>query len=158
MPRPPKWRRVEFVPQINCFKPVGIPLREMDEIRLPVEELEAIRLKDYEGLEQEACAERMRISRPTFHRVLHSARLKIAEALITGKAIRIEGGRFRMAIRNVKCVECDHEWKIPWEESRTKSKECPECNSNNLERLQYDGKKAYWERCGGRRRGRGHNK
>lgn len=155
MPRPPKWRRVEFIPQINYFKPVGIPLRNIDEVCLPVEELEAVRLKDYEGLEQEACAERMRVSRPTFHRILNSARLKIAEALITGKAIRVEGGKFRMAVRNIKCVECGYEWKIPWEDPALK--ECPECRSDNLERLQYDGKNACWERWGGRHRGRKRN-
>ena len=74
MARPTKWRRVAFVPQVTYFKPAGIPLRALEEVGLTVEELEAIRLKDVEGLQQEECAERMRISRPTFHRVLESAR------------------------------------------------------------------------------------
>ena len=94
MPRPPKCRRVEFVPEITCFKPVGVPLVELEEISLTVEELEAIRLKDLEKLEQELCAGKMQISRPTFHRILVSARNKLAQALVQGKAIRIEGGNF----------------------------------------------------------------
>lgn len=97
MPRPPKCRRVAFLPGATYFKPAGIPLRVLDEVRLSVEEAEAIRLKDVEGLEQEEGAKKMNISRPTFQRVLASARRKIADALLSGKAIRIEGGNFEVA-------------------------------------------------------------
>ncbi len=97
MPRPLKCRRVALLPNVTYFKPAGIPLRALDEVRLSVEEAEAIRLKDLEGLEQEQGAERMNISRPTFQRVLASARQKIANALLNGKAIRIEGGNFEIA-------------------------------------------------------------
>ena len=97
MPRPIKWRRVAFIPSVTYFKPAGIPLRVLEEVCLSVEEAEAIRLKDTEGLEQEQGAEKMNISRPTFQRVLGSARQKIADALLNGKAIRIEGGNFEMA-------------------------------------------------------------
>jgi predicted DNA-binding protein (UPF0251 family) len=97
MPRPLKCRRVAFLPGATYFKPAGIPLRVLDEIRLSVEEAEAIRLKDVEGLEQGEGAEKMNISRPTFQRVLASARQKIADALLSGKAIRIEGGNFEVA-------------------------------------------------------------
>ncbi len=97
MPRPVKWRRVAFLPETTYFKPAGIPLRVLEEVRLSVEEVEAIRLKDMEGLEQEQGAEKMNVSRPTFQRVLSSARQKIAEALLQGKAIRIDGGNFEMA-------------------------------------------------------------
>lgn len=97
MPRPPEMRRVGFIPDITYFKPAGVPLRELDEIVLTAEELEAVRLKDHEGLEQEDAAERMQISRPTFRRILVGARLKIAEALISEKAIRIEGGVYRLS-------------------------------------------------------------
>jgi predicted DNA-binding protein (UPF0251 family) len=96
MPRPPKCRRVAFLPEATYFKPAGIPLRVLDEVRLSVEEAEAIRLKDLEGLEQEQAAGKMNISRPTFQRVLASARQKIADALLSGKAIRIEGGNFEV--------------------------------------------------------------
>ena len=96
MPRPPKCRRVAYIPGVNYFKPAGIPLRMLDEVRLSLDEAEAIRLKDLEGLEQEPGAKKMNISRPTFQRVLASARQKIAEALLNGKAIRIEGGNFEV--------------------------------------------------------------
>jgi len=96
MPRPPKRRRVASLPAATYFKPAGMPLRVLDEVRLSVEEAEAIRLKDLEELEQEQCALRMNVSRPTFQRVLASARGKIADALLKGKAIRIEGGNFEV--------------------------------------------------------------
>ena len=97
MPRPPKCRRVAFLPGATYFKPAGIPLRVLEEVRLSVEEAEAIRLKDLEGLEQKTGAGRMNISRPTFQRVLASARRKIADALLNGRAIKIEGGNFEVA-------------------------------------------------------------
>lgn len=83
-------RRIEFNPEVLYFKPVGVSLRELEEVTLRKDELEAIRLKDFEGLDQEKSAERMEISQPTLHRTLVSARKKIAEALINGKAIKIE--------------------------------------------------------------------
>ncbi len=97
MPRPPKCRRVEFVPEITYFKPAGVPLVNLEEISLTIEELEAVRLKDLEALEQEQCAEKMQVSRPTFHRILAAARRKIAEALVEGKAIKVEGGNYHHA-------------------------------------------------------------
>ncbi|MEM2121275.1 MAG: DUF134 domain-containing protein [Candidatus Woesearchaeota archaeon] len=96
MVRPEKCRCVSFNPEITYFKPAGISLNSIEEINLNVEELEAIRLKDFEGLEQKECAEKMKISQPTFNRVLLSARKKIADALINGKAIKIEGGNFKI--------------------------------------------------------------
>jgi predicted DNA-binding protein (UPF0251 family) len=97
MPRPPKCRRVAFLPGATYFKPAGVPLRMLDEVILSLEEAEAVRLKDLEGLEQKPGAEKMNISRSTFQRVLASARRKIADALLNGKAVRIEGGNFEVA-------------------------------------------------------------
>jgi uncharacterized protein len=97
MTRPKKCRRIAFMPGVNYFKPAGIPMRFLDEVRLSLEETESIRLKDIEGLDQQQCAKMMNISRPTFQRVLGSARKKIAGALLNGKAIRIEGGNYEMA-------------------------------------------------------------
>ncbi len=97
MPRPIKYRRVAFMPGVTYFKPAGIPLRVLEESRLSIEEVEAIRLKDLGGLEQEECAVKMNISRQTFQRVLGSARRNIADALLNGKAIRIEGGNFEIS-------------------------------------------------------------
>ena len=84
------------MPGVNYYKPAGIPLKFLDEVRLSIEELEALRLKDMEDMDQEQCAQRMNISRPTFQRVLKSARKKIADALLNGKAIRIEGGAYEL--------------------------------------------------------------
>jgi predicted DNA-binding protein (UPF0251 family)/predicted Fe-Mo cluster-binding NifX family protein len=84
------------MPCVKYYKPAGIPLRFLDEVCLSIEELESVRLKDLEDLDQEQCARRMNISRQTFQRVLGSARRKIAEALLKGKAIRIEGGVYEL--------------------------------------------------------------
>ena len=134
MPRPPKWRRVDFVPEITYFKPAGVPLNSLDEVRLSIEEAEAIRLKDIEGLEQEECAQRMQISRPTFHRVLGSARRNLANALLNGKAIRIEGGNFEMAMRRFRCPRDGHEWDVPFETMITQPPStCPTCKSPDIQ-------------------------
>ena len=84
------------MPGVTYFKPAGIPLRILDEVSISVEELEAMRLKDREKLDQEQCAGKMDISRTTYQRVLSSARRKITEALIKGKAIKIEGGNYKI--------------------------------------------------------------
>ncbi|HEY86801.1 MAG TPA: DUF134 domain-containing protein [Dehalococcoidia bacterium] len=132
MGRLPKWRRVAFMPEITYFKPAGILARLLDEVCLSVEEVEAIRLKDLEELEQEECAERMHISRPTFHRVLVAARQKVADALLNGRAIRIEGGNFEMASRRFRCLN-GHEWEVPFETMITMPPRlCPSCNSPSI--------------------------
>ncbi len=136
MGRIPKWRRVTFIPEITYFKPVGSPLKIPEEVNLSIEEAEAIRLNDLERLEQEECAHRMSISRPTFHRVLASARSKLADALLNGKAIRIEGGNFEMAVRRFHCLN-GHEWDVPFETLiATPPQFCPTCNTPNILPLQ----------------------
>ena len=95
MVRPRLCRRVGFNPNVTYFKPRGIPLSELEESILKIDEFEALRLKDLEGLEQEECARKMNISQPTFHRLLLSARKKTADAIINSKAIKIEGGDFK---------------------------------------------------------------
>jgi uncharacterized protein len=97
VPRPPCRRRVEGSPVAVLFKPAGIPARELEEVVITLDELEAIRLADVERLYQEAAAARMAVSRPTFGRILDEARRKLAGALVQGKAIRIEGGPVQMA-------------------------------------------------------------
>ena len=132
MSRPPKCRRVAFLPEATFFKPAGIPLQVLEEVLVSVEEAEAIRLKDLEGLEQEQCAERMSVSRPTFQRVLESARRKIAEALLHGKAIRIEGGNFEMIMRRFRCIQ-GHEWDVPFEAMIAGSPRfCPACSTSDI--------------------------
>ena len=138
MPRPIKWRRVGFVPEVTYFKPAGIPVRAIEEVSLSVEELEAIRLKDQEGLQQEECAELMQISRPTFHRVLSSARSKVADALTSGKAIRVEGGNFEMARHRFRCGWDGHEWDVPSEETIAATPTmCPRCKRSDVQSVHH---------------------
>ena len=133
MPRPTRWRRVSFIPQVAYFKPAGVPKAILNKVVLSVEEAEAIRLKDLEGFQQEECAQQMRISRPTFHRLLESARAKLADALINGKAIRIEGGNFEMAMSRFRCGNDGNEWNVPFEKMVSGTPQvCPECDSPNV--------------------------
>ncbi len=127
----------------------------LEEVCVSVEEAEAVRLNDLEGLEQEECARRMNISRPTFHRVLGAARSKLADALLNGKAIRIEGGNFEMATRRFRCLN-GHEWDVPFETMTTvPPRFCPTCNTPNIMSVEPFG--FGWGRGGwGRRRGGGY--
>lgn len=93
MPRPRCRRRIGFLPKVNLFKPQGIPARLLEQVILYRDEAEALRLKDLTGLDQTAAAERMHVSQSTFQRILFSARVKVSDAVITGKAIRIEHDR-----------------------------------------------------------------
>lgn len=92
MPRPKKPRFVSAYPAIAAFVPQGISI--IGEILMSVEELESIRLSDFEHLDQETAANIMGVSRHTYGRILANARSIVAEALVTGKALRIEGGAY----------------------------------------------------------------
>ena len=94
MPRPRKPRWVQGHPVVSAFVPNRVPPRGREEVVLPVEGLEAIRLVDYQGLDQETAAGMMNVSRQTLGRVLAEARAVVADALVTGKILRIEGGHF----------------------------------------------------------------
>lgn len=97
MPRPFCRRRIAGRPAAPIFKPLGIPMRDLDEVVMTLDEFEAIRLADLGGLYQEKAAGQMAVSRPTFSRIIEAAHLKMADALVHGKAIRIEGGPVRLA-------------------------------------------------------------
>ena len=135
MARPTKWRQIEHIPTVESFVPLKQETTEYAENILKLEELEAIRLKDVEGLEQEQCAMNMQVSRPTFQRILLSAREKIADSLINGKAIRIEGGNFTRCICPVSCADCGYEWSERYEnmvQEGAGKYVCPKCGSNNI--------------------------
>lgn len=139
MPRPRISRRVGFKPNVNYFKPAGIRLAELEDSVLTVDEFEAIRLNDLLGLDQNECAKRMNISQPTFYRLVSSARKRIADALINGKAIRIKGGNYNMVQRGrgmgfggpaINCV-CP---KCSFKEQKVRgapciNNKCPKCGS-----------------------------
>jgi 7,8-dihydropterin-6-yl-methyl-4-(beta-D-ribofuranosyl)aminobenzene 5'-phosphate synthase len=101
MPRPRHCRRIGCLPQVNFYKPRGVPLSVLQHINLTVDELEAIRLADPQGLYQEQAAQKMNVSRQTFGRIIESAHRKIADALVNGKALSIEGG-------SVECGDCNN--------------------------------------------------
>ena len=90
MSRPKKYRCIGSSPDTSCFKTKGIPIIQLEEVLLSLDELETIRLADYEGLYHENAAKQMGISRPTFGRILDAARRKVADAIINGKALQIK--------------------------------------------------------------------
>lgn len=131
MPRTPKTRWVEYMPSVTYFKPAGIPLSALDEVTLGVDELEAIRLKDVTGLEQEECAKSMNLSQSTFQRLLTAAREKVARALVEGRAIRIEGGNYEIVARDLVCGACGHRWEVE-DVGENPMPECPQCHSQDV--------------------------
>jgi len=102
MPRPRKPRFVDGPPIVDRFRPHPFHSKGKEEVFLPIEGLEAIRLRDYEGLSQEEAAERMNVSRQTFGRILTHARKTVAETLVLGRVLRIEGGHFEMPSRGCR--------------------------------------------------------
>jgi predicted DNA-binding protein (UPF0251 family) len=95
MPRPRICRRIRFNPKTTYFKPAGIPMINLQEVGLNFEEAEAIRLVDLEEVGQNKAGKMMKVSQPTLSRILKEARKKISDAIIHGKAIKIEGGNYR---------------------------------------------------------------
>ena len=96
MSRPKINRFIQIEPGVTYFKPRGIPLVELDEVALSIDEFEALRLHDVKNLTEEKACKKMKVSRTTFHRILVSAQKKVSDALIHGKAIRIEGGSYKL--------------------------------------------------------------
>jgi len=90
--RPKKTRWIKYLPGERCFKPICKPLNKVKCVCLTLDEFEAVRLADLKGLKQIEASKRLKISRPTFSRIVASARNKIADGLVNIKAIRIEGG------------------------------------------------------------------
>ena len=139
MPRPRICRRVGFQPKATYFKPIGIRMIDLAEVVLGIDELEAVRLKDLLGLEQKEASMKMDISQPTFHRLVMSARKKIADAIVNGNALKIEGGNYDMMlskkgkgfagpVMSCRCSKCDYE------ESKEMGvpcagKKCPKCGN-----------------------------
>lgn len=110
-----------------------MPIAVLDEIVLSMDEFEAIRLADLQGLYHEQAAERMNVSRQTFGRIVGSARHKVAQALSKGFALRIGGGEVEVSgQRTFKCDQCRHTWGLPCGAGRPL--ECPECKSESISR------------------------
>ena len=149
MSRPPKSRQVSCLPDASYFKPAGVPVKQLEEVILAIDEFEAIHLADFMGLYQEKAAEKMKISRQTFGNILTAAHYKIADCIVNGKAIKIEGGFYQMeGLRIFLCSDCKHQWEIAFGSGRPQV--CPQCKSKNIHRSPQD---RGYGRAGGRRNG-----
>lgn len=128
MPRPVKWRRVEFIPEETYFLPCSKGnckrFENIDEIQLKIEELEAMRLKDIEELTQEECAERMEVSRQTFQNIIDEARKKVAVALTEGKAISVRGGHYTKNVCKFRCNSCGDQIEVSFEQKHIICRHC----------------------------------
>jgi len=135
MVRPQKNRLVAFNPEISYFKPRGIPMIDLEEVCLTVDQREAIRLSDLLGMSHEDAGRRMGVSRATFGRIIQRARNAVADALINGKAINVEGGNYRIINKErlFHCTNCNLEWEEPFGSGRPKR--CPACRENEFYRL-----------------------
>ena len=160
--RPKNSRKIAALPGFALFKPAGVPARTLPEVTLTVDEFEALRLADHQGLYQQQAATQMDISRQTFGRIVDAARKKVATALVEGFAIRIEGGEVEMAeMRGFQCFDCQHSWKEPFGTGRPAA--CPACKGQSIKRLREEAKRpgqSVRRECNGHRgsgtgRGRG---
>lgn len=128
MPRPRCCRKIAGSPRCEVFRPVGVPASALQEIVLTLDELEAIRLADLLGKYQEHAAQQMNVSRQTFGRIIEQAHKKVAQALIEGKALRIEGGEVELArVRVFHCGDCNYAWELPLAQGCPRA--CPSCQS-----------------------------
>lgn len=136
MARPTKWRKIENTPSVSYFVPSDSEMGDIPKKILKLEELEALRLKDLEGLEQNECADKMEVSRPTFQRILSSARETIADCLINGKMIHIEGGNYTKNICSILCLNCGNKWTDSFENLKSYQGRgkyvCPVCGSEKI--------------------------
>ena len=130
MPRPCKLRRVSCNSQAMNFRPGSIQDNVIEPVILSRDELEAIRLADFEGLYQEHAAERMKISRQTFGNIISSAHKKVADFLINSKSLSVEGGKVEIDSCRFICGECRHSWSIRC--GTEKPKECPACKGIDI--------------------------
>ncbi len=142
--RPKHCRWIQQFPDVSLFKPLGIPARILEQVNLTMDELEALRLADFEGLYQEQAAKKMNVSRQTFGRIIASAHKKVAEALVNGKAILIEGGEIMPIKESLRmgpggfciCPKCEervpHRRGVPCQEEK-----CPKCGSRMMREGSY---------------------
>lgn len=129
MPRPKKTRAVDRPPLYTGFKPMGVQGRALATLDLTLDEYEALRLADYEGLDQAESAASMDISRSTFSRLVETARRKVAQFLVEGKYLRIEGGDIHFSGNRIRCLGCGYLFETPLEHDL---EACPRCGSPDL--------------------------
>lgn len=107
MPRPIKCRKVCCLPSSDLFGPFNIPIKNSEIIIMRVEEYETIRLIDLEGMMQEECAEKMNIARTTVQRIYNDARRKLANSLVNGNMLKIQGGDYKLCEENESFCGCE---------------------------------------------------
>lgn len=129
MSRPQKDRIVHQPPLFTDFKPVGVKMTFLKQVSLSLDEYEAFRLADYIGLSHDEAANEMNISRSTFTRLIEKARSIIAQLIINGNMLNIDGGNIHFRKNIIKCNSCGHMFNINIDNSVFN---CPECNSTNL--------------------------
>ena len=129
MPRPKNNRIVHNPPLFADFKPAGYKANMLKRTALTLDEYEAFRLADFIGLSHEEAAAEMEISRSTFSRLIEKSRRKIAELIVKGNSLVIEGGNVHFKNNIIRCLDCEHMFNTRIELSFS---ECPECNSNNV--------------------------
>ena len=129
MPRPKCCRHVAARPDKTCFRPQGMTASSLEEVLLSLDEYEAIRLADLEGLYQEQAASRMNISRQTFGRIIEAAHRKVADVLVNGKILKIEGGFVSMkAEEPIRCPRCRRAFSPDCGKRNEMS--CPHCREH----------------------------
>ena len=135
MSRPNKCRKILSNPGVFNFKPVGRKLNEDDVVELTIDEFEAIRLADYEGLYQEKAAEQMDVSRQTFGNIINSAHKKLADFLVNAKSLKISGGSIEMVTddSNFVCFGCKFLGNKDFKKEDMEL--CPHCISPYLHNL-----------------------
>jgi predicted DNA-binding protein (UPF0251 family) len=129
MARPVRYRKVQYPPLIKEFIPVGIHAKEDEVVNLLMEEYEAIRLMDYEHLNQVEAAKRMEVSRPTLTRIYDSARKKLAMALVNSMKVVVGGGRVAFDHEWFQCLDCGTLFQV---EDPEQVEKCPQCASDKL--------------------------
>ncbi len=129
MPRPQKNRSVHRPPLHTGFKPTGVRGRCLPSQPLALDEFEAIRLADYEGLDHSAAAVAMGISRSTFSRLVERARHQLARFLVEGTLLQIDGGEVHFQDNLIRCEDCGHLLQQTFDAETTR---CPDCGSTNL--------------------------
>ena len=132
MPRPLKMRSVRRPPLYAGFKPTGVQARHLQDQHLSLDEFEAIRLADFEGLDHHEAAGRMEISRSTFSRLVERARHKVARFLIEGRHLKIDGGAVHFRGNLLRCADCGHVVQTAFDVA---TGSCPECGSTRLDDL-----------------------
>ena len=129
MPRPQKDRLVNRPPLFNSFKPTGIAKRQLNTVRMSLDEFEAVRLADYEGLEHVEAANLMNISRSTFTRLVEKARKKAATAIVEGCELLIDGGNVHFRGNIIRCNDCGDFFRVDLDRNTSK---CMSCGSENI--------------------------